>query len=80
MTSNAIAKANLFAAPDPLLANVNEVLRDHPKKMGIMIELFEAQHHHTQAAYETWVRKRIKQVLDEQLKAMADAHKKRGAR
>jgi hypothetical protein len=75
-----IAKANLFAAPDSLLKNVNDVLSGHPKRMGVMIELFEAQHHHTQGAYETWVRKRIKRVLDEDMKALAAAHKKRGAR
>lgn len=56
------SKANLFAAPDALLEYVDDQLRDHPRRMAITLELFEAQHHHTQASYEVWVRKHIKQA------------------
>jgi hypothetical protein len=74
-------KANLFAAPEALLRHIDALLRDHPRRMGIALELFEQQHHHaSQAAYEVWVRQRMNAVFDEQLAKTAPTPRKRGVR
>lgn len=80
-TTKEAPKANLFAAPDSLLRNVDEVLREHPNRMGFMLELFENQHQHkTQGGYETWVRERMREILGAQFELPLMKTKKAGAR
>jgi hypothetical protein len=63
-TTQAPKRTSLFAAPDQLLKLVDDLIRNHSRRTGITLELFEMQHQLSQEAYESWVLKRLQEKFE----------------
>jgi hypothetical protein len=57
-------RADLFKLPNEVLKKIDDFIRNHPRRMGIALEMFEAQHHHTQETLEAWVLKRLEEKFE----------------